>query len=203
MELALRSGATAGVALLAASLVAVAPLARPVLEELQQRALALDASAAFVDPLSNLSDLAYGLQTVFDEGIDGIGYGFNEVVDGEVLAGLQDAVIGVDNIVIVAPETLFNGVVSTLVGQDFDHTWFYWEPGPLATSLPDLIDIVQSRIQSGQDLISEGLGLLGQGVVPEGLREVTAGVDFFIIAAPNDFAFGAANVLWESLLAAL
>lgn len=189
MELALRSGATAGVALVTAGLIAVTPVASPALEELQERTVQLTAASPLADLTGNLSDLNVALSTILGDG------------GRDVILSLHSLLDGADNFLVVAPETIFVAAADTLVGQPLDPWWFSWGTNLvfLPGTLTELINELQSDIQNGQEYLSEGLGMVGQGVVNEGLYWAIGGLDDLILAAPQDLVVGALNVAWTSL----
>lgn len=186
MDLALRAGATAGVALVAAGLVAVTPVAAPALPQPQEQAVEL---AAFADPVTNLQEVASVVYSLLG---DSAFYS---------LYGAQDIVVGLDNALVVAPQMLFSGLVDTLVGQTFDSSYaFYWAPvTSLPTTLSGLVGDLQNVIQVGQEYLTQGLSDLSQGVINAGLFYSAFGLDYFMLGLPQEFAFGALSVLGGTL----
>lgn len=185
MELALRFGATAGVAVAAAGLIAVAPVAQPDLDgQLQQRTVELAATT--------VNDVIYVLNEVIGQG------------GSQILGGLQDFVNGPVNFAVVAPEMLGIGIADILVGQDIlPYNWIWWGSIYLPETLNELIQLTQNNLTTwGVDYISSGLQDLSQGIVNVGLTEIVSGVDSLIIATPEDLALGTASVLWDTFISA-
>lgn len=189
MELALRRGASAGVALAAASLIAASPAAQPALDgQLQQQLVQLTGSS--------LIEVLRGVDDIVGAGTSQIANGLDDLAAGEVPDGLQGILIGIDNAYTLAPQILGVGLIDLLVGQDVVPVASF----PIDT-LADTISGVLCQIQedvvtNGLDTVAIGLNDISEGFINTGLNLTVVGVDNIISIAPEDLGLGALNIAW-------
>lgn len=189
MELAMRFGATAGVALAAAGLITVTSVARPSIDELQERAVQLtglaDLGSASVDVASAID------YSAIDAGLVEIDSGVTAIVGGDTGDGISDIVAGANAILAalgLPPLDLVTSLTDAVAKQPFDSTF----NTPLAPPSVDAAEL-STALQNGEFTI--GLGYLFQDFLHEGAFNATLGLSDAFIHVPQDLFFGTASAL--------
>ncbi len=209
MELVLRPAFGAGVAaaVAGAGLVAVAPVASPVLNLPEVGAVAVELTTAAVADFADIPHAAAPVILANSDFFNSLGFNFEHILTGAWNAltaltqfQLADAVHeGINSLAnaMAIPQNIALGVVGLLTGDNlFDgigHT------AAIAVN-PDMFAGVAAHLQEFVTSMTQSVDQLFQGHLVDALGDFYFGINQLLIEIPEQIVVGSTQFIWQDLL---